>query len=335
MIWSRGCCLYDMILRIVLYDTISQLLLVWYLSQSHTYCYIRTSPTLQTSWTAFFFLSPLPIIEAQYNTIWWPCMIRCDLMMGVASFVRYDLVSAFWYDIHLRATTTMILSIRGVTIPIDLVSSATDSFRQCVVLFKPVPIPTSDLKSEILCQSSLQLCRTYRPPWTPRTPGKSPMPSSPHIIHTVTALALWPSTWSRSSIIRELSDLVAARQLKSSRVFHSNVTHTTILSTRGAQIPIDLVSSATDSIRWRVVLFKPVQILTLDPKSEFLCQSSYHCEEPTDSPWTPRTPGISPMPPSSHITRTAIVLHYCRNVRPMWVKFNSKDTKESEWCSRF
>ena len=29
------------------------------------------------------------------------------------------------------------------------------------------------------------------------------------------------------------------------------------------------------------------------------------------------------------------VLRYCRNVRPTWVKFNSKDTKESEWCSRF
>ena len=31
----------------------------------------------------------------------------------------------------------------------------------------------------------------------------------------------------------------------------------------------------------------------------------------------------------------ASLLHYCRNVRPTWVKFNSKDTKESEWCSRF
>ena len=29
------------------------------------------------------------------------------------------------------------------------------------------------------------------------------------------------------------------------------------------------------------------------------------------------------------------VLRYCRNVRPTWVKFDSKDTKESEWCSRF
>ena len=28
----------------------------------------------------------------------------------------------------------------------------------------------------------------------------------------------------------------------------------------------------------------------------------------------------------------APVLRYCRNVRPTWVKFNSKDTKESEWC---
>ena len=29
------------------------------------------------------------------------------------------------------------------------------------------------------------------------------------------------------------------------------------------------------------------------------------------------------------------VLRYCRNVHPTWVKFNSKDTKESEWCARF
>ena len=59
------------------------------------------------------------------------------------------------YDINLRATTTTILSIRGVTIPIGLVSSTTDSIRRYEVLFKPVPVPTSDLKSEFLCQSSL------------------------------------------------------------------------------------------------------------------------------------------------------------------------------------
>ena len=28
----------------------------------------------------------------------------------------------------------------------------------------------------------------------------------------------------------------------------------------------------------------------------------------------------------------AFLLHYCRNIRPTWVKFNSKDTKESKWC---
>ena len=77
--------------------------------------------------------------------------------------VRYDLAScsctiqsldASLYDINLGATATTILSIRGVQIPIDLVSSATDSSRRSVVLFKPMSIPTSDLKSEFLCQSS-------------------------------------------------------------------------------------------------------------------------------------------------------------------------------------
>ena len=59
------------------------------------------------------------------------------------------------YDINLGATHTTILSIRGVTIPIYLVSSTMDSIRRCVVLFKTVTIPTSDPKSEFLCQSSL------------------------------------------------------------------------------------------------------------------------------------------------------------------------------------
>ena len=47
-------------------------------------------------------------------------------------------------------------------------------------------------------------------------------------------------------------------------------------------IPIDLVSSATDSIKRSIVLFKPVPVPTSDPKSEFLCQSSHCCAEPTD-----------------------------------------------------
>ena len=84
-------------------------------------------------------------------------------------------------------------------------------------------------------------------------------------------------------------------------------TTTTILSTRGVMIPIDLVSSATDSIRWRLVLFKPVLIPTSDPKSEFLCQSSLCCAEPTDPLNPPHTPGISPTPSSSRIILIATV----------------------------
>ena len=68
--------------------------------------------------------------------------------------VRYDLVSITVYDINLGATTTTILSTWGVTIPIGLVSSATDSIERRVVLFKLVIVRTSDPKSEFLCQSS-------------------------------------------------------------------------------------------------------------------------------------------------------------------------------------
>ena len=68
--------------------------------------------------------------------------------------VRYNLVDQPLYDIYLGATHTTIPSTRGVQIPIDLVSSATDSFWRRVVLFKHVRIPTSDPKSEFLCQSS-------------------------------------------------------------------------------------------------------------------------------------------------------------------------------------
>ena len=168
-------------------------------------------------WTAFFLSSPLPIIKA--CTIWSGNLVWYNAISWLwrLSFVWYDLVSAFWYDIYLGATTTTILSIRGVTIPIDLVSSATDSIRRCIVLFKSVPISTSDLKSEFLCQLSLLLCRTYRPPWTPHTPGISPTPLSPRITHIVIALVLWLSTWSRSSIIREPSILVAACQRRAER----------------------------------------------------------------------------------------------------------------------
>ena len=87
--------------------------------------------------------------------------------------VRYDLVSLsctirshglFLYDIHLRATATTILRIRGAQIPIDLVSSAMDSYRQSVVLFKPMSVPTSDPKSEFLYQSSSTVCSLQTSP---------------------------------------------------------------------------------------------------------------------------------------------------------------------------
>ena len=89
-----------------------------------------------------FFLTPKPL----YDTIWQPFeQLFC---------VRYNLATFSMYNINLRATHTTILSIRGVTIPIDLVSSATNSIRQRVVLFKSVTVLTSDPKSEFLCQSS-------------------------------------------------------------------------------------------------------------------------------------------------------------------------------------
>ena len=79
------------------------------------------------------------------------------------SCVRYNLeprlhtirsLGSLLYNINLGATTTTILRIRGVQIPIDLVSSATDSYRQSIVLFKPMSVLTSDPKSGFLCQLS-------------------------------------------------------------------------------------------------------------------------------------------------------------------------------------
>ena len=79
-----------------------------------------------------------------YDMIWCSLLVRYDLALSLGYFM---------YDINLGATDTTIPSIRGVTIPIYLVSSTMDSIRRRVVLFKTVTIPTSDLKSEFLCQS--------------------------------------------------------------------------------------------------------------------------------------------------------------------------------------
>ena len=86
-----------------------------------------------------------------YNMI--SSLVRVRYNLSILSCTIQSLGS-FLYDINLGATATTILRIRGVQIPINLVSSATDSYRRSVVLFKPMSVPTSDPKSEFLCQSS-------------------------------------------------------------------------------------------------------------------------------------------------------------------------------------
>ena len=128
------------------------------------------------------------------------------------------------YDINLRATTTTILSTRGVQIPIDLVSSTTDSIRRRVVVFKTVLAPNLDLKSEFLCQSSL-LHGTSETPLNHHVRlGYLPRPRTPRIIRTATVPALSPSISNPGCAPSELRDLVVAFLLKSSRTFSPNVT---------------------------------------------------------------------------------------------------------------
>ena len=86
----------------------------------------------QIRWTAFFPLSP--ILSQGFCTftihIW-----RCDTI----SHVRYTsgvVIRSLMYDTHLRATHTTTSSIRGVQIPIYLVSNATDSLQRSVAVLK-------------------------------------------------------------------------------------------------------------------------------------------------------------------------------------------------------
>ena len=137
--------------------------------------------------------------------------------------------SSLLYDINLRATHTTILSIRGVTIPICLVSSTMNSIRRCVVLFKPVTIPTSDPKSEFLCQSSSSTQNLQTPLNHLICLGYLPCPRQPRTILMPKAWVLSPSTWGRSYTYNMPNVLVAATQLKSSRVFHSNITVALVL----------------------------------------------------------------------------------------------------------
>ena len=154
------------------------------------------------------------------NLVWDPCAI----LSACLQLVQFYLAVISLYDINLRATTTTILSTRGVMIPIYFVRSATDYNRWCIVLFKLVTVQNSDPKSEFLCQSSLCCAEPADPPKPPRMPGISPMPLPTRITHIVTVQVLSPSTSKLSYTLSVLNILVAAFQLKSSRTFHSNVT---------------------------------------------------------------------------------------------------------------
>ena len=92
-----------------------------------------------------------------------------------------------------------------------------------------------------------------------------------------------PCTIQSGSISSSISCMIWSR---GSLLYDINLgaTHTTILSTRGVEIPIYLVSSTTDSIWQRVVLFEACTLLDLDLKSEFLCQLILCCTEPADPP---------------------------------------------------
>ena len=156
-----------------------------------------------------------------YDTIWRPSTVRYDLTVLFCTIQSHN---DCWYDIYLGATHTTILSIRGVTIPSYLVSSATDSTRQSAVVFKPVLVPTSDPKSEFLCQSSLIAQNLQFPLNHLVCLGIHPRLRPSRITHTVIARVLSLSILRLNSAPREPNDLVAAFLLKSSRMFHLNVT---------------------------------------------------------------------------------------------------------------
>ena len=122
---------------------------------THPRCYISIGLHLLHRHIGLPFSFPLlfPSPKPMYDTD----LVRdLDMILsGELRLVRYHLAVISLYNINLRATDTTILSIRGVTIPIYFVSSAMDSIRQRIVLFKSVTILTSDPKSEFLCQSSL------------------------------------------------------------------------------------------------------------------------------------------------------------------------------------
>ena len=95
----------------------SKALKVISLGNGHFKCYVWTSlQYADTSDCIVSFLTPHIEAHVRYNLLSLSCTIQ--------SF------GSSLYDINLGATATTILRIRGVQIPIDLVSSATDSLGE-------------------------------------------------------------------------------------------------------------------------------------------------------------------------------------------------------------
>ena len=87
----------------------------------------------------------------------------CTIQSG-SSFLYNTIWQFFLVQYQSRSHTYYDTQYWGVTIPIYLVSSTTDSIKQRIALFKDVTIPTSDPKSEFLCQSSL-IVQNLQTPW--------------------------------------------------------------------------------------------------------------------------------------------------------------------------
>ena len=154
-------------------------------------CYIWTSLHYADTSDCLVYFLLFPSSKPMYDMIWLGSRVQYDLAWFSCT-IRSGCVPM--YNINLRATHTTILSIGGVTIPIYLVSSTTDSIRRCVVLFKPVPVLASDLKSEFLCQLSYTCAEPTDSPEPPHMPGISPTPLSPRITRTVIVRVLSLST---------------------------------------------------------------------------------------------------------------------------------------------
>ena len=84
--------------------------------------HLTTQMHRTASFLSLSFLTPKPM----YDTIWLILLVQYYLA-DLSCTIRTS--GGFLYDVDLGATHTTILSTRGVTIPIYLVSSAMDSIK--------------------------------------------------------------------------------------------------------------------------------------------------------------------------------------------------------------